>query len=214
MKRVFILFQMLLVMAVLSSCQHKEIGSRNVINEICDDICGAYIIESIRLVDGGELDLDGDGIANQELELEFMRLPSAVPALTYIVRVEREQKYEQKRYFRMEIPVQYLEYDAASGMYSFANSDGHGGTANFSLFYCVLPSGNLTYGYGSDDSQFASDFTIETGKKGMDIVAARYYNIVRFGNGVLNFIVNSMYYDFASKKCVNVPVSFTCRRLS
>lgn len=213
MKKMFFLSLSVLAVTVLGSCQHEEIDSRNVINEICDDICGAYIIESIRLVDGGELDLDGDGVANQELEFEFRRLPSAVQALTYVVRVEREQKYDLKRYFRMEIPVQYLEYDASSEKYSFANSAGHGGTANFSLFYSVLSSGNLTYGYGSDSSQFASDFTIET-EKGIDIVAARYYSIVRFGNGVLNFIVNSMYYDFASKKCVYVPVSFTYRKLS
>lgn len=93
MKKTFILFQMLFVMAAFCSCQHKETDDKAVINEVCDDICGAYILESVYRVDGAAMDLDGDGESRQELIHEFSKLPSAVPALTYIVRIERVQEY-------------------------------------------------------------------------------------------------------------------------
>ncbi len=214
MKRLFFLSLVFIVMAGLSSCQHKEIDEKSVIDEICDDVCGAYRLESVCRIDGTEMDLDGDGKSSVELMHEFVRLPSAVLALTYIVRVERVQEYDSKKYFRIEIPVQYLDYDASSKEYSFANKEGHGGTANFSLYYTVLPSGDLSYGYGSSTNLFASDLPVVGGKTGVDIADARYYDFVRFGDGVLNFIVNAGLYDFASKEYVKVPVSYTYRKVN
>lgn len=215
MKKTFILFQMLFVMAAFCSCQHKETDDKAVINEVCDDICGAYILESVYSVDGAAMDLDGDGESRQELIHEFSKLPSAVPALTYIVRIERVQEYNLKKYFRMEIPVQYLDYDASSKKYSFANEDGHGGTANFSLYYYILPSGELCYGsYTGQSGQFASDLPVESGKTGVDVADARFYDYVRFGNDELSFIVNAWYYDFASGKYAEFPVSYTYRKVS
>lgn len=202
---IFILLPGLLAVA----CQKP---ADDALEKITDTIVGRYECRSI-VIQGQELDLNGDGSVGNDMIREFDGYDFAQSLIESTpVRVYAVKGYDREASISLEIPKQCVNYDKKSAKYAVVN-DHYGTSMAISFLYSVDESGRINARPNIDSNKREINEDNDT------IYMADFLNnsaesIVFDQKGGISALVNCTCYDYRSDILLTVPVLFTYERTS
>lgn len=202
------LFRILLLLVMFASCNKP---ADDTLEKITDTIVGRYLCKSAT-IQGYQLDLDGNGIASDDIIAEFERFEAAFwTTRDTPVRISPVKEYGQVANIDIEIPKQRVNYDKRTGEYIIKIMSGS------SMYICFRYSvdesgkivtwpyneGNSTLGWEDKDMIELIDYRDNSAKE-----------IIFDQKGGFQALIDCTFYDFATDNIITVPVLFVYERVS
>lgn len=212
-KSIHLLIVSLAVMTALAvSCAEEE---DDIYEMVSDTVVGKYEYKSAT-IQGYRLDLNGDGIASDDVMAEFEGKTMNMDWLwrTPLKVFPYDPFWGVKERLHVEIPKQYIDYDKTTGEYVTDVMCGNSMILSFSWW--IDESGKIyTEGEkrGEDEDLYEEDDRI------IELVDCKNSNNIAKEltfdqKGGIKALVESSYYDFATDKLLTVPVLFEYERVS
>lgn len=209
----FVLRYILPILLLTAISCNKEHQPTN-LEKANDLIQGQYYCVSMYYL-GDPIDLDNDGICNNDLKAEFSSFYAAKKAFEKgnVSRVFPARGYNDETTFSLTIPAQTVIYYKLEDIYEASLS----GAANFrlSFSYTVQNDGSISFKARNDIEQHGrDDWEDERRFQNIDVVYTNADCVESFNKGTLVVRINGTYYDFNTKRLVTGPVKLTYERLS
>ena len=203
----------LAVMTALAvSCAEEE---DDIYEMVSDTVVGKYEYKSVTF-QGYRLDLNGDGIASDDVMAEFEGKTMNMDWLwrTPLKVFPYDPFWGEKERLHVEIPKQYIDYDKTTGEYVTDFMYGNSMILTFSWW--IDESGKIyTEGEkrGEDEELYEEDDRIieRVDCKNSNNIAKE---LTFDQKGGIKVLIESSYYDFATDKLLTVPVLFEYERVS
>lgn len=202
----------LAVMTALAvSCAEEEDDIYEMVN---DTVVGKYEYKSVT-IQGYSLDLNGDGIASDDVMAEFEGKTMNMDWLwRRPLKVFPYDPFWGKERLHVEIPKQYIDYDKTTGEYVTDFMYGNSMILTFSWW--IDESGKIyTEGEkrGEDEDLYYEDDRIieRVDCKNSNNIAKE---LTFDQKGGIKALIESSYYDFATDQLLTVPVLFEYERVS
>lgn len=202
------LFRILLVLVMFASCNKP---ADDTLEKITDTIVGKYSCKSAT-IQGYQLDIDGNGIASDDIIAEFEIFEAACWAIRdRPVRISPVKEYGEVSNINIEIPKQRVNYDKRTGEYTIKIMSGS------SMYICFRYSvdesgkivtwpyneGNSTLGWEDKDMIELIDYRDNSAKE-----------IILDQKGGFQALIDCTFYNFATDNIITVPVLFVYERVS
>ena len=197
--------------ALAVSCAEEEDDIYEMVN---DTVVGKYEYKSAT-IQGYSLDLNGDGIASDDVMAEFEGKTMNMDWLWRTpLKVFPHDPFWGKERLHVEIPKQYIDYDKTTGEYVTDFMYGNSMILTFSWW--IDESGKIyteAEKRGEDEDLYMEDDRIieRVDCKNSNNIAKE---LTFDQKGGIKALVESSYYDFATDKLLTVPVLFEYERVS
>ena len=203
----------LAVMTALAvSCAEEE---DDIYEMVSDTVVGKYEYKSVT-IQGYSLDLNGDGIASDDVMAEFEGKTMNMDWLwrTPLKVFPYDPFWGEKERLHVEIPKQYIDYDKTTGEY--VTDFMYGNSMILTFCWWIDESGKIyTEGEkrGEDEDLYYEDDRIieRVDCKNSNNIAKE---LTFDQKGGIKALVESSYYDFATDQLLTVPVLFEYERVS
>ena len=212
-KSIHLLIVSLAILTALAvSCAEEE---DDIYEMVSDTVVGKYEYKSVT-IQGYSLDLNGDGIASDDVMAEFEGKTMNMDWLWR--RPLKVSPYDPfwggRQRVNVEIPKQYINYDKTTGEY--VTDVMYGNSMILSFSWWIDESGKIyTEGEkrGEDEDLYKEDDRIieRVDCKNSNNIAKE---LTFDQKGGIKALVESSYYDFATDKLLTVPVLFEYERVS
>lgn len=203
MKRIFYF----LAVAVLAAACEKA-PQENPLEKITDTVRGEYECRSIML-QGEPVDLDGDGKSSIDVLQEFETYSNAkIGIWELLVRPVAEYGVEED--ISVCIPKQDIDYHKHTGRYDMNDS---GNSMRLSFAYSVDPSGEISAGPRNEKNE-KYDWESESWIDKIDYRDTYGVEMSFDGDGGLEVLVNSTYYDYGTNELLIIPTLLKYERIS
>lgn len=206
MRKIICLFALSFVFALICSCSKTNTPSyQSTCNQLSESISGKYKYDSI-IIEGRPIDLNNDGISNNDLLKEYCGLSSE-----WIINKEDALVIHNIQPFSFEIlhipiPLQGVEIDQDTALYKIDPYSIYGSAQFVPSIGC--DSNGLTIKYGN--FLFNGHFRAEEDM--FDHLTSA--KLLSLNNGVLVFSFYAVFYDFSTNAIVDGLVTATMIRHS
>lgn len=192
-------------LAVTVSCGRKPIV--NPLEEISDTIRGKYYCVSAT-VQGNPLDLDKDGVPGTDLKEEFKHKTNAMSAIESPLFIHPVSGFNEEQSINVDIPLQAINYNKITGEYEVEFDS----SMMYIYFSYMVDSKGIisTHAQNKDLRLDEADTMIYN----VDRNNTKGRQITFFQNGMIEILIDSMYYDFCTGQIVKVPVKFVYERFT
>lgn len=201
------LFKLIIFAALAVSCSEKQ---PDILEEITDGLRGKYQLKSFTYL-GEPVDLDDDGVCSNDIIAEMERYSNTDNVLSYPLIIYPVNEYDCRKSIYIHIPKQSIEFNKWTGKYDNLSFTGNGMCIYFS--YHIDHNGNIVTEVHNekneptcedwDDLIYRIDYKDTYGIK-----------ITKFGNNVLEVLINYSLYDYKTDKLVNDNAVLVYERFS
>lgn len=201
------LFKLIIFAALAVSCSEKQ---PDILEEITDGLRGKYQLKSFTYL-GEPVDLDDDGVCSNDIIAEMERYSNTERILSYPLIIRPVNEFGESNNINIDIPKQDIEYNIYRDEYDNRSFTGNGMYICFS--YHVDPDRNIVTEVHNEKNEpkcedgdgliYRIDYKDTYGIK-----------ITKFGNDVLEVLINYSLYDYKTGKLVNDNAVLVYERFS